>query len=46
MQGRSLARDAREEPQKQRYSAGMNGFIQHVDLVEQDGRRFILGGGQ
>jgi phosphonoacetate hydrolase len=46
MQGRSLARDAREETQKQRYSAGKNGFIQHVDLVEQDGRRFILGGGQ
>jgi phosphonoacetate hydrolase len=46
MQGRSLARAAREEPHRKRFSAGTNGFLQHVDIVEQDGRRFILGGGQ
>ncbi|AOO80112.1 alkaline phosphatase family protein [Bosea vaviloviae] len=45
MQGRNLARPAREEARIARHSAGRGGFSQHVDIVEQDGRRFILGGG-
>jgi len=45
MQGRNLAEPAGEEPRVMRHSAGRAGFSQHVDLVEQDGRRFILGGG-
>lgn len=46
MQGRSLAGAAGEDARKARFSAGRNGFVQHVDIIEQDGRRFILGGGQ
>ncbi|MDQ8730020.1 alkaline phosphatase family protein [Bradyrhizobium sp. LHD-71] len=45
MQGRNLAQPPRNEPQRSRHSAGNGAFTQHVDLVEQDGRRFILGGG-
>ncbi len=46
MVGRNLARPAREEGRVLRHSAGTGAFAQHVDVVEQDGRRFILGGGQ
>lgn len=46
MQGRSLMRPARTEARRARYSARRNGFTQHVDIVEEDGRCFILGGGQ
>lgn len=46
MRGRNLAVPARDEPRFARHSAGAAGFAQHVDIVEQDGRRFILGGGQ
>jgi arylsulfatase A-like enzyme len=46
MQGRNLARPAHEEARVARHSAGRGSFSQHVDIVEQDGRRFILGGGQ
>lgn len=46
MVGRNLMRPAREEARISRHSAGADGFVQHVDIVEQDGRRFILGGGQ
>lgn len=46
MVGRNLAQPAREEARVTRHSAGMGAFTQHVDVVEQDGRRFILGGGQ
>ncbi len=46
MVGRDLGRPAREEPRISRHSAGAGNFTQHVDMVEQDGRRFILGGGQ
>lgn len=45
MVGRDLARPAREAARVVRHSAGAGGFAQHVDIVEQDGRRFILGGG-
>jgi len=44
MQGRDLTRPAREEPRILRHEAGAGGFRQVVDVVEQDGRRFILGG--
>jgi phosphonoacetate hydrolase len=44
MQGRDLSRPAREEPRILRHQAGAGGFRQAVDVVEQDGRRFILGG--
>ena len=46
MVGRNLARPAGEEARISRHSAGIGGFTQRVDIVEQDGRRFILGGGQ
>lgn len=46
MVGRNLAQPAREEARITRHSAGAGVFAQHVDVVEQDGRRFILGGGQ
>lgn len=46
MMGRNLAVPAREEGRELRHSAGSGTFVQHVDVVEQDGRRFILGGGQ
>lgn len=46
MMGRNLAAPAREEARTIRHSAGTGAFAQHVDIVEQDGRRFILGGGQ
>lgn len=46
MVGRNLARPAREEARISRHSAEAGDFTQHVDIVEQDGRRFILGGGQ
>ncbi|WP_449256458.1 alkaline phosphatase family protein [Bosea sp. (in: a-proteobacteria)] len=46
MVGRNLAQPAREEGRVLRHSAGAGAFEQHVDVVEQDGRRFILGGGQ
>ena len=46
MQGRSLVRPARSEARRTSFSASRNGFTQHVDFVEEDGRRFILGGGQ
>ena len=45
MVGRNLALPAGEEARVIRHSAGAGGFVQHVDIVEQDGRRFILGGG-
>ena len=45
MMGRNLAVPAREEGRVIRHSAGRGAFAQHVELVEQDGRRFILGGG-
>lgn len=45
MMGRNLAAPAREEARVARHSAGTGAFAQHVDIVEQDGRRFILGGG-
>lgn len=45
MVGRNLAAPAREEARIARHSAGAGAFAQHVDIVEQDGRRFILGGG-
>lgn len=45
MVGRNLASPAREEARIARHSAGAGAFAQHVDIVEQDGRRFILGGG-
>lgn len=45
MQGRSLMRRARTEARQTRFSAGRNGFTQHVDIIEEDGRRFIRGGG-
>lgn len=45
MMGRNLAAPAREEARVVRHSAGSGAFAQHVDFVEQDGRRFILGGG-
>ncbi|WP_199091063.1 alkaline phosphatase family protein [Bosea sp. ASV33] len=46
MRGRNLTVPAREEARELRHSAGSGTFTQHVDIVEQDGRRFILGGGQ
>lgn len=46
MVGRNLAKPAREEAHAQSYSAGRGAFSQTVEIVEQDGRRFILGGGQ
>ncbi|MGO4171939.1 alkaline phosphatase family protein [Bosea sp. TAF32] len=46
MMGRNLAVPPREEGRELRHSAGSGAFVQHVDVVEQDGRRFILGGGQ
>ncbi len=46
MVGRNLTRPAGEAAQISRHSAGTGQFTQHVDIVEQDGRRFILGGGQ
>lgn len=46
MMGRNLAVPPREEGRELRHSAGSGAFTQHVDVVEQDGRRFILGGGQ
>jgi len=46
MMGRNLAVPTREEARELRHSAGRGAFAQHVDVVEQDGRRFILGGGQ
>jgi arylsulfatase A-like enzyme len=46
MHGRNLASPAREEARITRHSAGSGAFSQHVDFIEQDGRRFILGGGQ
>jgi len=46
MVGRNLMRPARGEARIGRHSAGTGSFTQHVDIVEQDGRRFILGGGQ
>jgi phosphonoacetate hydrolase len=45
MHGRNLASPAREEARSARYSAGRGDFSQHVDIIQQDGRRFILGGG-
>lgn len=45
MQGRSLMKPAQTEANRTRFSARRNGFTQHVDIVEEDGRRFILGGG-
>lgn len=45
MQGRNLALPARDAATVTRRSAGSGGFSQHVDFIEQDGRRFILGGG-
>ncbi len=44
MMGHDLTRPAREEPRIQRHEAGVGVFRQVVDIVEQDGRRFILGG--
>ncbi|MGL4965340.1 MAG: alkaline phosphatase family protein [Inquilinus sp.] len=44
MMGRDLTLPAREEPRIERYEAGTGAFRQFVDIVEQDGRRFILGG--
>jgi hypothetical protein len=46
MMGRNLAAPPLEEARVARHSAGTGAFAQHVDIVEQDGRRFILGGGQ
>lgn len=45
MMGRNLATPAREEAREARHSASSGAFTQHVDIVEQDGRRFIIGGG-
>jgi hypothetical protein len=45
MQGRDLTRPAPGEARVIRHSAGTGRFLQHVDLVEQDGRRLILSGG-
>ncbi|MBA4270229.1 MAG: hypothetical protein C0447_12530, partial [Methylobacterium sp.] len=45
MVGRNLARPAHSEAQIQRHAAGTGAFSQTVEIVEQDGRRFILGGG-
>ncbi|MCU4181894.1 alkaline phosphatase family protein [Bosea sp. BH3] len=45
MMGRNLAAPPREEARVARHSGGSGAFAQHVDIVEQDGRRFILGGG-
>ncbi|MBX3537483.1 MAG: alkaline phosphatase family protein [Chelatococcus sp.] len=45
MRGRDLTRAVTGEPQITRFSAGDGGFVQHVDMVEHAGRRFILGGG-
>ncbi|PTM40631.1 alkaline phosphatase family protein [Bosea sp. 124] len=45
MVGRDLARPPGEEARIARHSAGTGNFAQHVDIVEQQGRRFILGGG-
>jgi arylsulfatase A-like enzyme len=44
MVGRNLAAPARSEPKVTRFSAESGTFLQHVDVVEQDGRRFIVGG--
>ncbi|AZO79165.1 MULTISPECIES: alkaline phosphatase family protein [unclassified Bosea (in: a-proteobacteria)] len=44
MVGRDLSRPAREEAHTQRFATGRGGFTQHVEIAEQDGRRFILGG--
>lgn len=46
MVGRNLAQPASDEARVARHSAGTGAFAQHLDVVEQDGRRFILGGGQ
>ncbi|RXT56081.1 hypothetical protein B6S44_08400 [Bosea sp. Tri-44] len=44
MVGRDLSRPAQEEARTQRFAAGRGTFTQHVEIAEQDGRRFILGG--
>ncbi|MFC7396869.1 alkaline phosphatase family protein [Chelatococcus sp. GCM10030263] len=44
MVGRNLALPPRAEPKVTRFSAESGAFLQHVDMVEQDGRRFIVGG--
>ncbi|CAN7421018.1 alkaline phosphatase family protein [Phyllobacterium sp. LjRoot231] len=46
MRGRNLIHAPREEARVKRHSTGFGAFTQHVDIVEQDGRSFILGGGQ
>jgi hypothetical protein len=46
MVGRNLALPARSEARIARHAAGAGAFSQTVEIVEQDGRRFILGGGQ
>lgn len=43
MVGRNLLDDPREEPRVQRLSVSAAGRARHVDVVDQDGRRFILG---
>ena len=44
MVGRDISRPATEEPRIRRFAAGRAGFEQQVEIAEQDGRRFILGG--
>ena len=44
MVGRDLSRPAVEEPRIRRFEAGRGAFAQQVEIAEQDGRRFILGG--
>ena len=46
MHGRNLINAPREEARVTRHSYGNGTFTQHVDIVEQQGRSFILGGGQ
>lgn len=44
MMGRDLSRPAQEEARIRSVSTGRGAFAQQVELTEQDGRRFILGG--
>lgn len=45
MQGRNVARPAEEEAVTARHATGSGAFSQHIDVVVEDGRRFILSGG-
>ena len=46
MQGRNLAQAARGEARFIAFKAGAGGFSQRVNVIEEDGRRIIMDGGQ